>query len=36
MMKCHVLSFSDLIESKLRSARPKDLLDIQELKRRRS
>lgn len=31
----HVLSFDDLIASKLRSARPKDLLDIQELKRKR-
>jgi hypothetical protein len=30
-----VLNFPDLIESKLRSGRPKDLLDVQELKRRR-
>lgn len=30
-----VLNYEDLIESKRRSARPKDLLDIQELKRRR-
>ncbi len=30
-----VLGYDDLIASKLRSARPKDLLDIQELKRRR-
>lgn len=30
-----VLGFDDLIASKLRSSRPKDLLDIQELKRRR-
>lgn len=32
----HVLHFDDLVESKLRSARPKDLLDIQELKRIRN
>jgi hypothetical protein len=30
-----VLSFNDLVQSKLRAARPKDLLDVQELKRRR-
>ncbi len=30
-----VLGYDDLIASKLRSSRPKDLLDIQELKRRR-
>jgi hypothetical protein len=30
-----VLNFPDLIESKLRSGRPKDLLDVQELKRRK-
>lgn len=30
-----VLAYPDLIESKLRSARPKDLLDIHELKRRK-
>lgn len=30
-----VLSFNDLLESKLRAARPKDLLDVQELKRRK-
>ena len=30
-----ILSYEDLIASKLRSARPKDLLDIQELKRKR-
>lgn len=30
-----VLSFNDLVESKLRAARPKDLLDVQELKRRK-
>jgi hypothetical protein len=28
-----VLSFADLIDSKLRSARPKDLLDVHELRR---
>ncbi len=28
-----VLNYSDLIESKLKSARPKDLLDVQELRR---
>jgi Nucleotidyl transferase AbiEii toxin, Type IV TA system len=31
-----VLSYDDLIASKLRSARPKDLLDVQELKRRKT
>ncbi len=31
----HVLNYEDLIESKIRSARPKDLLDIQELQRKR-
>ena len=30
-----ILSFKDLIESKLKAARPKDLLDVQELKRRK-
>jgi len=30
-----VLSYDDLIASKLRSARPKDLLDVQELKRKK-
>lgn len=30
-----ILSYDDLIASKLRSARPKDLLDVQELKRKR-
>ncbi|MBK9537283.1 MAG: hypothetical protein KA175_13135 [Flavobacteriales bacterium] len=30
-----VLNYDDLIESKLRSARPKDLLDVQELRRKR-
>lgn len=31
----HVLDHEDLIASKLRSARPKDLLDVQELRRKR-
>lgn len=30
-----VLSYDDLIASKLRSARPKDLLDVQELRRKK-
>ena len=30
--KINVLSISDLIESKLKSGRPKDLLDVQQLK----
>lgn len=30
-----VLNYDDLITSKLRSARPKDLLDVQELQRKR-
>ncbi len=30
-----VLNYEDLITSKLRSARPKDLLDVQELRRKR-
>ncbi|GAA0871937.1 hypothetical protein GCM10009117_10830 [Gangjinia marincola] len=33
ILKWRVLSYDDLIESKLRSMRPKDLLDIQELQR---
>lgn len=33
LRKWRVLSFNDLIESKRRAARPKDLLDIEELKR---
>jgi len=32
IFKWHVLNLADLIESKRRSARPKDLLDIQQLK----
>lgn len=32
-LKWNVLSLDDLIASKLKAARPKDLLDIQELKR---
>lgn len=35
VMRYRVMSLPDLIESKQRAARPKDLLDIQELKRRR-
>ena len=31
----HVLDYEDLIASKLRSARAKDLLDVQELRRKR-
>lgn len=31
-----VLAFDDLINSKVRAGRPKDLLDIQELRRRRT
>ncbi len=30
-----ILSYEDLISSKLRSARPKDLLDVQQLRRKR-
>jgi hypothetical protein len=36
VMRHRILAFDDLVESKLRAARPKDLLDIQELKRRKS
>ncbi|XOV95260.1 MAG: hypothetical protein ACFHWX_11235 [Bacteroidota bacterium] len=32
-IKYRVINFQDLINSKIRSSRPKDLLDIQELKR---
>lgn len=32
----HILNLEDLIISKIKSGRPKDLLDIQELKRRNS
>ena len=35
IQKFNVLDYPDLIESKIRSARPKDLLDVQELQRRR-
>lgn len=35
VMKHRILSFDDLVTSKLRAARPKDLLDVQELKRRK-
>lgn len=31
--KYHVINYEDLIESKVRSARPKDLLDVLELRR---
>ncbi|MBK5213939.1 MAG: nucleotidyltransferase [Flavobacteriaceae bacterium] len=33
LVKWRVLSYEDLIVSKIKSSRPKDLLDIQELKR---
>lgn len=33
VFKWHVLSFDDLIESKQRASRPKDLLDIQQLQK---
>ena len=33
VLKWRVLSYNDLVTSKLKAARPKDLLDIQELKR---
>jgi len=36
LARYNVLGFDDLIESKLRAMRPKDLLDIQELQRRRT
>ncbi|WP_121666079.1 nucleotidyltransferase [Mesonia aquimarina] len=32
LLKWRVLSYDDLIESKLRARRPKDLLDVQQLK----
>lgn len=35
-LRWRVLSYEDLIDSKLRAGRPKDFLDIQELKRRRT
>ena len=35
LRRWRVLSYEDLIESKRRSARPKDLLDIAELKRKK-
>jgi hypothetical protein len=34
LLRWNVISYEDLIESKLKSQRPKDLLDIQELQRR--
>lgn len=36
MLKWRVLSYDDLITSKLKASRPKDLLDIQELQRIRN
>lgn len=33
LLKWYVLSYDDLIDSKLKSQRPKDLLDVQQLKR---
>ncbi len=36
LLKWRVLSFDDLITSKVKSRRPKDLLDVQELQRIRS
>ncbi len=35
VVKYRVLGYEDLLASKLRAARPKDLLDVQELKRRK-
>jgi len=32
-MKWNIISFEDLINSKVKSGRPKDLLDIKELQR---
>jgi len=32
-LKWNIISFDDLISSKIKSGRPKDLLDVQELKR---
>ncbi len=34
-LKWHILSFDDLITSKIKSGRPKDLLDVQELQQRK-
>lgn len=34
-LRYHILSFDDLITSKIKSGRPKDLLDVQELQRRK-
>lgn len=33
LLKWNILSFQDLINSKIKSGRPKDLLDVQELQR---
>lgn len=35
LLKWKVLSYDDLITSKIKSSRPKDLLDIQEMERRK-
>ena len=35
LLKWYVLSYKDLIDSKIRANRPKDLLDIQQLQERR-
>ncbi|MDD3526615.1 MAG: nucleotidyltransferase [Bacteroidales bacterium] len=35
MLKWNVISYEDLVSSKLKSGRPKDLLDVQELQRLR-
>jgi len=34
LLKWNILSFSDLITSKLKSSRPKDLLDVQQLQQK--
>lgn len=34
-LKWNVLNFDDLITSKIKSSRPKDLLDIQELQKKK-
>jgi hypothetical protein len=36
LFKWNVISYDDLITSKIKAARPKDLLDIQELERRKN
>jgi hypothetical protein len=32
-LKWNIISFDDLVSSKIKSGRPKDLLDVQELQR---